>query len=103
MGILCSKPKGEIILIVKNIIPQGYVEYEMSHKELKAKLVAGDWCDCCNDYMRPEDPAHLIPVLAMRTYCQDCFDKWKKNAIFYEEDLLYEQDLVRKLDKIFDL
>ena len=90
-------------MIVKNTIPQGYVEYQMQHKELKEKMVAGDWCDNCNCFIGPEDPAHLIPVLAARTYCQDCFDDWKKTAVFYEEDIPYEQDLVRRLDKIFKL
>lgn len=90
-------------MIVKNIIPQGYVEYEMQHKELRVKLAAGCRCDNCNYIFGPEDPAHLIPVLAMRTYCQDCFAEWKKTATFYQEDIPYEQDLVRTLDKIFDI
>lgn len=90
-------------MIIKKTTPQGYVEYEMLHKELKAHLVAGDRCDNCNHVIRPDEVCHLIPVLNGYTYCQKCFDEWIKRAEYFEEDIPFEQSVVRSLDRLLKL
>lgn len=90
-------------MIRKKTTPQGYVEYEMQHKELSAKLFAGNRCDNCNCVIQQNDTVHLIPVLNGLTYCQNCFDEWIERAIYFEEDIPFEQGLVRNLDKLFNI
>lgn len=56
-------------------------------------------CDCCNS--ASFDTMHYIPVLAGRTYCQDCFNRWHADAQFYTEDQAYEKAKANQFIKLF--
>jgi len=44
-------------------------------------------CDSC---CVPMSNGNLIPVLNS-VYCDDCFNKWVKEAVYYKEDVQYEE------------
>jgi hypothetical protein len=57
-------------------------------------------CDSCND--ASFDVMHYIPVLAGRTYCQACFNKWHAAAEYYPEDAGYERAKAREFINQFN-
>jgi hypothetical protein len=46
-------------------------------------------CDSCNKASFNE--MYYIPVLAGRTYCDECYNRWHSSAEFYGDDVIYER------------
>lgn len=51
-------------------------------------------CDSCNCGTLE---GFYIPVLAGRWYCRSCYERWLKDAVNYEEDKAYEEEILNQM------
>lgn len=54
-------------------------------------------CDRCNELIKGD--SYYIAVLNM-LFDEDCFNEWHSDAIFYEEDIVYESAYARRITEI---
>jgi len=72
------------------------IETKKGHRVVKIKTVdlmkvcygSLGICDSCNSGALV---GYYIPVLSKRWYCEKCYKKWVEEAIFYQEDIIYEE------------
>ena len=48
-------------------------------------------CDNCNELINDELYVFYVCVLN-RVFCKQCFQEWYENAVYYPEDVRYEND-----------
>jgi hypothetical protein len=60
---------------------------EVSRYEVNKVLGGYGICDFCNEMA---DTGYLICVLN-HWYCPKCYEEWTERAVFYTDDLYYEQ------------
>lgn len=82
-------------------IQQGYTVYQIPTEEIvKLRKIDcfGNLCDSCNQTI---EETYYIPVLNWGM-CKSCFEDWKQRAIFYQEDLDFENTNMLWLEKWCD-
>jgi len=73
---------------------QGHTYFAINYDEMVNKLRGGGICDSCSPIKKMKN-GFLIPVLNS-VYCEECFNKWCKDAVFYDEDIEYERQSTEK-------
>lgn len=76
----------------------GYIAYKCTYDEMHL-ITGGGYtciCDCCASL---DNTYYLIPVLN-GSYCCKCFNRWDNEAIFYTEDLPFENSFIKHIEKI---
>jgi len=51
-------------------------------------------CDQCG---KTAPHGYLLPVLGHRWFCQGCKDEWESRAIFYQEDVAFEDETAMEM------
>lgn len=64
----------------------GYIVYKCTLTELVEVTGGYGLCDMCNT---PNKEMFLIPVLNS-AMCLQCYEDWNKRAIFYEDDIPFQ-------------
>lgn len=77
--------------IVEN--SKGFKIIKLSLEEIQHIFKGFGVCDCCSDLDKVNKELYLIPVLNNRSYCEDCYNKWIKQAENHIEDRDFEQKL----------
>lgn len=91
-----TKDKGVNMLKFKTKC--GYIAYKCTYNEMHH--ITGGYYTCICDYcLAKQDTYYLIPVLN-GSYCSKCFERWNNEAIFYTEDLAFENSFIRHIEKI---
>jgi hypothetical protein len=78
--------------------PKGHKYIKVTRTQMVGVLHGLSICDNCCKAM---DHGYLIPVLNS-CYCKDCFEQWKNNTMFYEEDIDYENLKTKYFLKAFE-
>ena len=73
----------------------GYVVYETTPKECIHITDGFGICDMC---AKTDKKIYLVPVLNY-ALCQKCYDDWNKRAVYYKEDLWFEQLYIEAWEK----
>lgn len=69
----------------------GYIVYETTPRECVEITNGFGICDMC---AKTDKVIYLVPVLN-HAFCQKCYDDWNGRAIFYEDDLWFEEFYAR--------
>ena len=80
--------------IEKFKIDKGYVVYKMRNIDAIQIFNGFGICDSCNKLTRY---GYYIPILNWYK-CEECFNEWKENCIYYPEDIWFEDRYVKFVD-----
>lgn len=83
-------------IIEKFKIDKGYVAYKMRNIDAIEIFNGFGICDSCSKLTHY---GYYVPILNYYK-CEDCFNEWKKNCIYYPEDLWFENAYVKFVDRM---